>query len=229
MNQDPFDSVKESVTIAIDRAQESLATWKVLNQKMRTAQEEKKLNELTETIKTDLEYIFEDLGDLEDAASPERFALTQLDIDQRHAFIRQKKKEAKDVGNVVTQKRSSAKLTPRPSPNQALRDNDHTTVDFDSEHQQQQLMISQQDEHLDSVLGTVRNLQGIASTMNNELGEQSIMLDEVTGMVDNTMSKLELAKRKVNKFLTDKSSSSIRTIVILFVVVLVLLLLIIWT
>ncbi|ORX69007.1 t-SNARE [Linderina pennispora] len=95
--------------------------------------------------------------------------------------------------------------------------------------QEQQMIINQQDQHLDSMLDTVRNLHGIAGTMNTELDDQAILLDEMGDLVERTQSKIDVARKKVNEFLRDKSNRSLRAILILFLVILVLLVLIIFT
>ncbi|KAJ2384806.1 hypothetical protein GGI05_004888, partial [Coemansia sp. RSA 2603] len=102
-------------------------------------------------------------------------------------------------------------------------------LEFTNNQGQQQMLMQQQDEHLDSMLGTVRNLHGIAGTMNTELDSQAILLDEVSDMVDRTQSNIESAQRKVQKFLSDKGNRSLHIIIILFIVILVLLLLVIFT
>ncbi|OMJ18536.1 Syntaxin-10 [Smittium culicis] len=64
-----------------------------------------------------------------------------------------------------------------------------------------EIIMEQQDEHMDSILGTVRNLRGMAGAMNTELDDQAVLLDEVDGMVDNTQNRLASARYKVNDFL----------------------------
>ena len=56
-----------SVIIATDRAQDRLSIWNSLYKKVRTTEEEKRMNEISETLKTDLDYVFEDLDDLQEA------------------------------------------------------------------------------------------------------------------------------------------------------------------
>ncbi|PVV02020.1 hypothetical protein BB560_003537 [Smittium megazygosporum] len=103
-------------------------------------------------------------------------------------------------------------------------------ADFAAQQQQQHIIIDQQDEHMDSMLGTVRNLRGIADTMNTELDDHVILLDEMDGMVDRTQSRLDSARSRVADFLKkSQENSPLKVILILILLVIILLALVIMT
>ncbi|PVZ97654.1 hypothetical protein BB558_006375 [Smittium angustum] len=106
----------------------------------------------------------------------------------------------------------------------------HMIVDFAAQQQQQQIILEQQDEHMDSILGTVRNLRGIAHTMNNELDDHAVLLDEVNEMVDNTQNRLNNARNQVGNFLRrSQENHPIKVILILVLLILLMIALIIMT
>ncbi|KAJ2878103.1 hypothetical protein IWW38_006406, partial [Coemansia aciculifera] len=122
-----------------------------------------------------------------------------------------------------------AKPKNRAADSQRNQESEHHTVEFSHHQTQQQVLMEQQDEHLDAMLDTVRNLHGIAGTMNTELDDQAILLDEMGELVDSTQSKLTAARKSVDKFLRDKGNRSLHIILILFAVILVLIVLVIFT
>ncbi|SCU88623.1 LAFA_0E13696g1_1 [Lachancea sp. 'fantastica'] len=61
----------------------------------------------------------------------------------------------------------------------------------------QQQMLQDQDQHLDTIQQSMRNLHLQASTMGQELEDQGVMLDEMDGNMDNVMSKLSRGRRQL--------------------------------
>ncbi|KAJ1962489.1 Syntaxin-6 [Dipsacomyces acuminosporus] len=236
---DPFVIVQDDVVSAFDQAKTLLASWKRLASKKRSPQEENEFQFTTDELHSTIKSIGTDLEDLQETigvarGSPEEYGLTPALIKERQNFVSAKQKAIGDMRRAIS--RPEAKLggrgtAPGNSSNGAgaRRQPDHFAVEFGDQQQQQQVIMQQQDEHLDSMLDTVRNLHGIAGTMNTELDDQAVLLDEMGDLVDRTQSKLDSARQKVSKFLRDSSNRSLRTILILFVVILVLIALIILT
>ncbi|SCV03505.1 LAME_0H10968g1_1 [Lachancea meyersii CBS 8951] len=71
------------------------------------------------------------------------------------------------------------------------------TSDLQTSNPMQQEMLQEQDQHLDTIQQSMRNLHLQASTMGQELEDQGVMLDEMDGSVDNVMSKLSRGRRQL--------------------------------
>lgn len=61
--------------------------------------------------------------------------------------------------------------------------------------------MQEQDQQLDGVMHTVLNMREIATTMNTELQDQSMLLDDLDEHVDRTSSKLQKAMKRMNHFI----------------------------
>ncbi|KAI8322269.1 hypothetical protein GQ54DRAFT_333417 [Martensiomyces pterosporus] len=232
---DPFLIVQDDVVSAFDQAKTLLASWRRLSNKKRSPQEENEFQFTTDELYSTIGSISTDLEDLQETidvarGSPEEYGLSPSLIKERQNFVTAKQRAIEDMRRAIAQPVSKTGGRGAAASESARGgQDDHFAVEFGNEQQQQQMIMEQQDEQLDSMLHTVRNLHGIAGTMNTELDDQAILLDEMGDMVDRTQSKLESARKKVNKFLKDNSNRSLRVILILFLVILVLLVLIIFT
>ncbi|CEP63718.1 Tlg1p LALA0_S09e00936g [Lachancea lanzarotensis] len=69
--------------------------------------------------------------------------------------------------------------------------------DAQNDNPMQQQMLQEQDQHLDTIQQSMRNLHLQASTMGQELEDQGVMLDEMDGNMDNVMSKLSRGRRQL--------------------------------
>jgi t-SNARE complex subunit (syntaxin) len=120
-----------------------------------------------------------------------------------------------------------------PDPSSFAIDNpmDDATPDYaaEFEREQQQVLMREQDEHLDGVFRTVGNLRQQADDMGRELEEQTEMIhvvdqlaDRVEGRVQTGMSKLAHIMRRNEDRL---SSCCIGVLIVVLIVLLILLLL----
>ncbi|KAJ2748139.1 Syntaxin-6 [Coemansia nantahalensis] len=240
---DPFVVVQEDVVSAFEQARSLLASWRALGGKRRSPQEENEFQYVTDELYSTLTSIGSDLNDLQETidvarVAPAEYGLTSAQITERQAFVASKHKAVEDMRRTLTKPDSGRRggnssgnggggssSGRNAGPASAGRSN----AEFDGHQSQHQILIDQQDQQFDSMLDTVRNLHGIASTMNTELDTQAIMLGEVDTLMDRTQARLSSARKKVDKFLRDKSNRSIYVAVVLFAVILVLLMLIIFT
>ncbi|EIE81770.1 hypothetical protein RO3G_06475 [Rhizopus delemar RA 99-880] len=65
----------------------------------------------------------------------------------------------------------------------------------------EQLVIQEQDQHLDAMGGTLINLKEIAGTMNREIDDHVIILDDLGERVDRSEGRLKAAMRRVTDIL----------------------------
>ncbi|EFP76972.2 hypothetical protein PGT21_002781 [Puccinia graminis f. sp. tritici] len=97
-------------------------------------------------------------------------------------------------------------------------------------HQQESMIMKQQDQTLGTISGVVGVLREQASLMGQEMSEQNVMLDELDGQIDHTESRLSKANRKLNRFVEEnKNSKSSWTILILIIILTILLIAIVLT
>lgn len=61
--------------------------------------------------------------------------------------------------------------------------------------------MQEQDQQLDGITHTVINMREIAQTMNTELRDQSMLLDDLDGHVDRTSGSLQKAMKRMNHFI----------------------------
>ncbi|KAJ1785867.1 Syntaxin-10 [Coemansia sp. RSA 2399] len=234
---DPFDIVQEDVIGAFEQARTLFASWKRLNGRKRSPQEENEFQFMTDELYSSLKSIGNDLDDLQETIdvsrnAPDEYGLTSAELKERQEFVGSKKRAVSDMRKSLAQPSEPVKKV-MPEGNGARIEEEQAGytggAEFGNQQQQYEMLMEEQDQHFDSMLGTVRNLHGIASTMNTELDSQTVLLDEVNSLVDRTQSRLASAKKKVDKFLRDKSNRSLHIVLILFVVILVLIMLIIFT
>ncbi|CAO3590834.1 unnamed protein product [Absidia cylindrospora] len=95
---------------------------------------------------------------------------------------------------------------------------------IDDEQQQQQVMFREQDQHLDSMAGTLVNLKDIAGTMNSEIDDHVILLDELGDNVDRSEGRLKRAMHKVTDILRKEEDSKSGYCVCCLIVILIILL-----
>ncbi|KAJ2740811.1 hypothetical protein H4S06_006019, partial [Coemansia sp. BCRC 34490] len=172
-------------------------------------------------------------------SAPDEYGLTSAEIKGRQEFVGSKKRALGEMRKTLAQSSESAKTQANVQGGGGGRSGGgraeeeqvagYSAEEFGTQQQQYQMMMEEQDQHFDSMLGTVRNLHGIASTMNTELDTHAVLLDEVNGLVDRTLSRLASAKRKVDRFLQDKNNRSLHIVIVLFVVILILIMLVIFT
>ncbi|PLW08792.1 hypothetical protein PCANC_06143 [Puccinia coronata f. sp. avenae] len=111
---------------------------------------------------------------------------------------------------------------------ESQRGTDDPTEDY--YHQQELMIMKQQDQTLGTISGVVDVLREQASLMGQEISEQNVMLDELDDQIDYTESKLSKANRKLNEFIKEnKNSKSSWAIVFLIIILTILLLAIILT
>ncbi|OMJ21304.1 Syntaxin-6 [Smittium culicis] len=207
MSNDPFEIVKEDVEHALVQASEMMSDWERLRKQSSGNKADSELNYIKDDLYNIFNSVKQDLADLQatiDVAksNPKKFGLNSAKIAARQKFVNE----------------STDKIE-RSNFNEASKNTQDMIIDFATQQQHQQvtslppspnynIIMEQQDDHMDSIIGTVRNLRGMAGAMNTELDDQAVLLDEVDGMVDNTQNRLASARYKVNDFLRRSKGNS---------------------
>lgn len=88
----------------------------------------------------------------------------------------------------------------------------------------QDQLLQEQDVHLDSIHKTMQNLHMQASTMGQELEDQSYLIEDVDSNIDTVMSKLERGRKQLEWIYNKNSEKYNDCCIILLIIILVVLL-----
>ncbi|KAF8937186.1 t-SNARE [Dissophora ornata] len=244
--EDPFILIKNDVLSSLSNASTLYESWKRILQTVTSAENEE-LVKTNEELHQVLASIEQDLEDLDDAVravveNPERFNLTNRESNARKQFVDQTRRKVQNMKSKLDQpvKIGSAQLdrltlledagtsSPRGYQKPTRRENMmYSNAKFvEQEAQQQQMLMQEQDQQLDGVMHTVLNMREIASTMNSELNDQSMLLDDLDEHVDATSGRLQAAMRRMNHFIKQneetKSTCCIGILIMVLIIMLIL-------
>nr|VWP00913.1 Non-specific serine/threonine protein kinase (EC [Ganoderma boninense] len=91
--------------------------------------------------------------------------------------------------------------------------------------QEQELMIRQQDETIDTIAGTLNTIHEQAGLMGREIVEHNEMLDDLERGVDRSDAKLSTAMSKMRKFIRQTEETKSGWCIVFLIIVLMALLL----
>lgn len=89
--------------------------------------------------------------------------------------------------------------------------------------------IAQQDEQLDEISEIAQRLHIQATTINQELQDQNVILKKLDSEVDENIHKMNFVMKKLAKLLKTNDSKTLCTIMILLAVLVVLFVLVFYT
>lgn len=178
----------------------------------------------------------EDLSDLVSSveaiqSDPSNFGLSSHEVLRRKRLV-------DDVGNEVEDMRKSllTTLSSHDNLNKPLppdMDEEMGTAEEDAygrfEHQEQLRIMGEQDQALDGVFGTVRNIRLQADDMGRELEEQAEMIEHVDSLTDRVGGKLQHGRNRLGRMMRegeDKYSGCCIGVLIFVLIILLVLLLI---
>jgi len=229
-NIDPFNTVKEEVESSIANVKSLYDQWlrKINSGSSSSLQNSKReLNQLELNITELIENIDMDIVDLEQTiqiveTNQQKFNLSQAEIQKRKQFVSYARNTIMNIQKIIQEPRKKQQSFTDPLTSSSYSNN----VRMENEQRHQQLLLQEQNEAMDDVLGTVYNMKEIARTMNNELDDQQGLLQELEEDVDNTTSHLSSARRRLDKIVdsNDYSSCTLLCIIIaLFIIFLIVL------
>ncbi|KAF9182199.1 hypothetical protein BGZ51_004884 [Haplosporangium sp. Z 767] len=244
--EDPFILIKNDVLSSLSNASTVFESWKRIAQTVTSTENEELLKTKEELLQI-LTNIEQDLEDLDDAVravteNPQRFNLTTRESNARKQFVDQTRRKVQDMKTKLEKpiKVGSAQLdrmalledvgssSPRGYQKPTRRENMmYSNAKFvEQEAQQQQMLFQEQDQQLDGVMHTVLNMRDIATTMNSELEDQSMLLDDLDEHVDRTQGSLQNAMKRMNHFIKQneetKSTCCIGILIIVLIIMLIL-------
>ncbi|KAG5854015.1 syntaxin-10 [Anguilla anguilla] len=237
--EDPFFVVKGEVQKALSRARGLMERWEELLQEG-TPVSRDELDWSTNELRNCLRAIDWDLEDLHETISivesnPGKFRLGENELQERKDFVertRQSVQEMKDQLSSPTavaqrEKKNREALLGATGPEHFDGLEPHM-VSSDSSyiHEQQQLIIQDQDDQLELVTGSIRVLKDMSGRIGDELDEQAIMLGDFGEEMDQTGSRMDSVLKKMEKVSHMTSSRrqwcAIGVLVVVLIVVLIL-------
>ncbi|KAI0261641.1 t-SNARE [Gloeopeniophorella convolvens] len=236
MSVDPYHEVQSEVQSSLQTAEQLRASFLRIQSTARDGSEE--LEWARNELKATLSALEADLEDLEESVrivettGARMFGLDDAEVIQRRRYVGHVRREIEgmraevegrlpsDSVDPATPVRSNAR-SPLPGAAHESRDDDHQA---EWARQEQQMMLQQQDQAINSIAGTLSTIAQQAGLMGSEISEHNEMLDDLGRGVDRSDSKLSDAMRKMRKFVRDtEETKSGWCIAILVVVLLVLL------
>lgn len=222
-NIDPFNTVKKEVESSIVNLKSNYDQWLRLNSGgSSTSQSSKReLNQLELNMTELIENIDMDIVDLEQTiqiveTNQQKFNISQSEIQKRKQFVSYARNTIMNIQQIIEKPKKKQQSFTDPLTSSSYSNNNNNNR-IDNEHRHQQLLLQEQNEALDDVLGTVYNMKEVARVMNHELDDQQGLLQELEEDVDNTSSHLSSARRRLDKIVdsNDYSSCTLLCIIIL--------------
>lgn len=205
--EDPYFSVRDEVKKTLAGAKQLYERWQLLCRRggATTASGENEMSWVTGELKNALRSIEWDLEDLEETLgivekNPRKFRLDVDEVQSRRQFVETSRRFVKEVTAQLDNAAASAappssmRYSAAGEPPSPERDNDEF---IDSVHQQQQQIVRQQDEQLETINSGISVLKGMSTQIGRELDSQAVMLDEFSHEMEHTESRLDTTMKKI--------------------------------
>nr|XP_057921289.1 syntaxin-10-like isoform X2 [Doryrhamphus excisus] len=158
----------------------------------------------------DLEDLSETISIVE--SNPGKFRLGEEELQERRDFVERTRKSVQEMKDHLSspsavaqteKKNKQALLASSSVPDRSTGLEAHlvsTNSRYIQEQQeQQQLIMQEQDDHLELVSGSIRVLKDMSGRIGDELDEQAIILEDFTDEMDQTSSRMDSVLKKLEK------------------------------
>ncbi|KAF9046231.1 t-SNARE [Panaeolus papilionaceus] len=239
MSVDPYHAVQQEIQSSLQTAAQLQSSFLRIRSMAQTDSEE--LMWARNELKATLAALEADLEDLEESVNivestdARMFGLDDAEVANRRRYVSHVRKEIESmraqVNSPSSDPTSSTVGAAGPGSPFSERYGDYTNGKKDDDEQalwareEQQMMIREQEQTMDSIAGTLSTLQQQASLMGQEIVEHTEMLTDLEAQVDRSDAKLQTGYRKLKKFLRDTEEKGSGWCVIILIIVLMALLL----
>jgi hypothetical protein len=166
--------------------------------------------------------------------------ITDTELTGRREFVSESSQSVGEIRSKIESQSVRDKMASDESRSKAaygINNNNNTPENLQKENSrfiknqvaEQQYMLKEQDNALDSLSGAIDRLDSLGREVNIELKEQNLMLNELDDELDDAGNKMNLVQQKLAKLLNTKNRCTIWTVVILFIIFIILLALVIYT
>jgi len=207
--------------------------------KVARSPDNEELQKTSEEIKSIMLTTNGSLDDLQDSitmatSQPERFSVGVKELKTRQNFVNKARKVIQEIDSTI----SDPQVLKNAIGSKSSHIIEMDTFKSQTEEQdvangtelsaQNQLIIEQQDQQLDSILGTVQNLKDIAYTVGTELDDHREMLEEIDLRMDSSQDKLGSAMQKMRAIAERTQNMKSSYLVVILIIVLSLLALVLF-
>ncbi|KAI9438656.1 t-SNARE [Lactarius indigo] len=227
MSVDPYHEVQSEIQSSLQTAEQLRASFLRIRSTAHDGNEElewarNELKAMLSTLDADLEDLEESVKIVETTGA-RMFGLDDREVIQRRRYVSHVRNEIEKMRAEVDPATPSRPDTRSPSsgPEHEPRDDDHQAQ---WALQEQQMMLQQQDQTINSIAGTLSTIAQQAGLMGSEISEHNEMLDDLDRSVDRTDSKLSDAMRKMRKFVRETEEKRSGWCIAILIVVLLMLL-----
>ncbi|OZJ02007.1 hypothetical protein BZG36_04866 [Bifiguratus adelaidae] len=194
--QDPFDDVKRDVADNLTSLQQLYQSYQRIHATVaRNNPDSEELRRTREELTSGLEGAKRDPG---------RFHLTQEDIKGRRQFVEQCKRDVQQLLAALRSKEHRITISEQEDEWNRGRSRSRQDDNEDflrDESGQQAILMQEQDTQLDQISGTLTNMKDMAFTINTEIEDHNVLLDELGNQVDKTGSKLKGGLKRIRYIL----------------------------
>ncbi|KAH9074240.1 t-SNARE [Lactarius deliciosus] len=237
MSIDPYHEVQSEIQSSLQTAEQLRASFLRIRSTAHDGNEELEWarNELKATLST----LDADLEDLEESVrivettGARMFGLDDREVIQRRRYVSHvrgeiEKMRAEGQPNDSVSRHPSSPIKGTSAHYINIKGGPSDAQDEDHQaqwaRQEQQMMLQQQDQTINSIAGTLSTIAQQAGLMGSEISEHNEMLDDLDHSVDRTDSKLSDAMRKMRKFVRETEEKRSGWCIAILIVVLLMLL-----
>ncbi|KAI5887300.1 uncharacterized protein SCHCODRAFT_01134848 [Schizophyllum commune H4-8] len=235
MSKDPYYDLQNEVQASLQTASQLRASYTRIRN-MAVSQDSEELvwarNELKATLAT-LEADMEDLeGSVQivETTGARMFGLEEAEVQERRAFVEHVRREIENMRAEVSGKprsRPPSYASPSPSrPQSRLYTGTSSPTREDEDDQtawareEQQMIIRQQDQTMDTISGTLTTLAQQAGLMGHEINEHVEMLGDLEQGVDRAENKLGSAMDRMKHFMRKSEEKGSGWCIIILIIIL---------
>ncbi|KAJ3543949.1 hypothetical protein NMY22_g2956 [Coprinellus aureogranulatus] len=238
MSVDPYHAVQQEIQTSLQTASQLRSSYLRIRNMAKEDSEE--LMWARNELKATLAALEADLEDLEESVKivestdARMFGLDDAEVMNRRQYVTHVRKEIESMRAEVDS--SSPLSNSRPVAGPSTPTARGATSPFRDRYQEedeqaswareeQQMMLREQDQAIDSIAGTLNTIQQQASLMGQEINVHNEMLDDLERNVDKTDDKVSDGMRRLRKFLRDSEEKGSGWCIVFLMIVLMCLLL----
>ncbi|PPQ71901.1 hypothetical protein CVT26_007196 [Gymnopilus dilepis] len=244
MSVDPYHAVQQEIQNSLQTAAQLQSSFLRIRNMAHSDSEE--LMWARNELKATLAALEADLEDLEESVKivestdARMFGLDDAEVQRRRQYVSHVRKEIESMRATVSAPAPSTSsqhlqpsgsgtqpyaISPRAGPGSPFSERYGDDPQAAWAMEEQEMMIREQDNTMDSISGTLNTLAQQASLMGQEIEEHNEMLTDLERNVDRTDQKLGDAMRRLRKFLRDSEEKGSTWCIIILMIVLMALLL----
>ncbi|EJF57372.1 t-SNARE [Dichomitus squalens] len=230
MSTDPYHAVQQEIQSSLQTAATLRASYLRIRSTAREDSEELvwARNELKATLaalEADLEDLEESVNVVESTGA-RLFGLEETEVIERRRYVSHVRQEIENMRAEVEGGRRSRPASMLGASARAVESGaEHEDSQAEWARQEQQLMIRQQDETIDTIAGTLNTIHEQAGLMGREIVEHNEMLEDIERGVDRSEAKLGSAMNRMRKFIRQTEETKSGWCIIFLIIVLLALLL----